>query len=350
MPIPQRRTDEDKTDFLSRCMSDPKMNKEYPENARRYAVCNQNAKGSKGDQVKDAYYEQNFGFTEELTEANLQSPNHEEYVSVDEVYFEQEECEEIDIALAKPGLWENIRKKKEREGKKYKPAKPGDPDRPKKDAWKKAQSKYKYKDIETNEVFLYERMGVYRKNGRVLIYIGKANEDESGMQISQIKKMADQLATLTKILASIPVEFQEWTKDHISKAEYYIQSVYDAVLYPGEKEEEDITETEIDTEDDAEVMKKELFERETDILEYASDYQGRKVTLNKPFRTPKGPKKFSVYVKNDKGNIVKVNFGDPNMKIKKNIPERRKSFRARHQCDTNPGPKWKARYWSCRMW
>jgi len=81
----------------------------------------------------------------------------------------------------------------------------------------------------------------------------------------------------------------------------------------------------------------------------AAEKNGRKVTLNKPFRTPDGPKKFSVYVKNDKGNVVKVNFGDPNMKIKKYIPERRKSFRARHNCD-NPGPKWKARYWSCKAW
>lgn len=71
--------------------------------------------------------------------------------------------------------------------------------------------------------------------------------------------------------------------------------------------------------------------------------------LNKPFRTPDGPKKFSVYVKNDKGNVVKVNFGDPNMSIKRDDPERRKSFRARHNCD-NPGPKWKARYWSCKFW
>jgi hypothetical protein len=81
----------------------------------------------------------------------------------------------------------------------------------------------------------------------------------------------------------------------------------------------------------------------------AAEKNGRKVTLNKPFRTPDGPKKFSVYVKNDKGNVVKVNFGDPNMKIKKNIPQRRKSFRARHNCD-NPGPKWKARYWACKSW
>jgi hypothetical protein len=75
----------------------------------------------------------------------------------------------------------------------------------------------------------------------------------------------------------------------------------------------------------------------------------KKVTLNKPFRTPDGPKKFSVYVKNDKGNVVKVNFGDPNMEIKRDDPARRKSYRARHNCD-NPGPKYKANYWSCKMW
>jgi hypothetical protein len=81
----------------------------------------------------------------------------------------------------------------------------------------------------------------------------------------------------------------------------------------------------------------------------AAEKNGRKVTLNKPFRTPDGPKKFSVYVKNDKGNVVKVNFGDPNMKIKKNIPERRRSFRARHKCDQQKDKTTPA-YWSCKMW
>ena len=72
--------------------------------------------------------------------------------------------------------------------------------------------------------------------------------------------------------------------------------------------------------------------------------------LNKPFRLPSGSKKkFGVYVKNDKGNIVKVTFGDPNMSIKRDNPERRKAYRARHGC-SNPGPKWKANYWSCKMW
>jgi hypothetical protein len=80
-----------------------------------------------------------------------------------------------------------------------------------------------------------------------------------------------------------------------------------------------------------------------------SEHEGKKVTLNKPFRTPGGPKKFSVYVKNDKGNVVKVNFGDPNMEIKRDDPERRASYRARHNC-SDPGPKWKANYWSCKMW
>ena len=79
-----------------------------------------------------------------------------------------------------------------------------------------------------------------------------------------------------------------------------------------------------------------------------AEYQGRKVQLNKPMKGD--VKKFKVYVKDPKtGNIKKVNFGDPDMKIKKHIPARRKSFRARHNCD-NPGPKTKARYWSCRKW
>lgn len=92
------------------------------------------------------------------------------------------------------------------------------------------------------------------------------------------------------------------------------------------------------------------------IIEEA-EYRGRKVKLNKPTRGD--VKKFKVYVKNEKGNVVKVNFGhggtsakkkgEKTMRIKKSNPARRKSFRARHKCDT-PGPKWKARYWSCRAW
>lgn len=78
-----------------------------------------------------------------------------------------------------------------------------------------------------------------------------------------------------------------------------------------------------------------------------AEYQGRTVPLGKPMAGD--VKKSKVYVRNDKGNVVKVNFGDPNMRIKKSSPKHRKSFRARHHCE-NPGPRWKARYWSCKAW
>mgnify|MGYP000512679903 FL=1 len=96
-------------------------------------------------------------------------------------------------------------------------------------------------------------------------------------------------------------------------------------------------------------------EDENDLFE--AEYQGRKVKLNKPMRGD--VKKFKVYVNNEKGNVIKVNFGhggtsakakgEKTMKIRKSNPKARKSFRARHNCD-NPGPKTKARYWSCRKW
>ena len=84
-----------------------------------------------------------------------------------------------------------------------------------------------------------------------------------------------------------------------------------------------------------------------------AEYQGREVKLGKPMQGD--VKKFKVYAKNPQGNVVKVNFGhkgkggEKTMSIKKNNPERRKAFRARHNCD-NPGPRHKARYWSCRKW
>ena len=81
-----------------------------------------------------------------------------------------------------------------------------------------------------------------------------------------------------------------------------------------------------------------------------AEYQGKTVKLNDPIRTSENPnKKFKVYVKGPSGKVVVVRFGDPNMEIKRDDPARRKSFRARHNCD-NPGPKYKARFWSCKFW
>lgn len=77
-------------------------------------------------------------------------------------------------------------------------------------------------------------------------------------------------------------------------------------------------------------------------------YRGRKVKLNKPFRTPSGSRKFAVYTKNDKGNIVKVVFGQPGMRVNNDDAKKARSFRKRMRCD-NPGPRWRARYWACNV-
>jgi hypothetical protein len=100
------------------------------------------------------------------------------------------------------------------------------------------------------------------------------------------------------------------------------------------------------------LLKVDISEAEMDEEAEDLDYtEAEKKTLNKPFRLPSGSKKkFGVYVKSEKGNVIMVKFGDPNMEIKRDDPDRRRSFRARHKCDTNPGPKYKARYWSCRFW
>lgn len=78
-----------------------------------------------------------------------------------------------------------------------------------------------------------------------------------------------------------------------------------------------------------------------------AEYRGKSVELNKPFRSG-GGKKFAVYVKNEKGNVIRLGFGQPGMRIKTHSPERVRSFLARHNCDT-PGPRWKARWWSCNL-
>ncbi len=95
------------------------------------------------------------------------------------------------------------------------------------------------------------------------------------------------------------------------------------------------------------VCEETIFEHEAEGI-YEAEYQGKKVKLNDPIRG--GSKKFYVYVKNKKGNVIKVSFGDTTgLSIKRDDPERRKSFRARHNCDTAKD-KTTARYWSCRMW
>tara|TARA_Y100001938_G_scaffold150831_1_gene243677 strand:- start:18 stop:875 length:858 start_codon:yes stop_codon:yes gene_type:complete len=285
MPIPKRDKGEEAKKFMSRCMSSDTMNDEYPDSDQRTAVCiSQSRAGADKNNMGKLVIEElvyadyeaecDCGNTEELSEANFVVPEEADYY---EGY--EDEVEEVSA----DGLWDNIRKKKEREGKKYKPAKPGDPDRPDPESWKKAQSH----DPGSMEKYVFTSKEAAEKKAKEIGLKG-AHEHKSGDG-----------ATVWMPGAKMK-DFQDWYNKHKEASQ-------------------------------------------------AAKYQGRTVKLNKPFKTPGGPKKSSVYVKNEKGNVVKVNFGDPNMKIKKSDPARRRSFRARHKCDT-PGPKWKARYWSCKAW
>jgi len=112
----------------------------------------------------------------------------------------------------------------------------------------------------------------------------------------------------------------EWVQAKITKAVDYLDTVRD-------------------------YMKANKYAEDTQTDE--AKYQGREVPLGK--KMPGDVKKSKVYVRKPNGNVVKVNFGDKKMRIKKSNPARRKSFRARHNC-ANPGPRHKARYWSCRSW
>jgi hypothetical protein len=143
----------------------------------------------------------------------------------------------------------------------------------------------------------------------------------------------------------LPRELDESEMDEYAHklANYLFSEGYeDFDIYMGE---DDVSEITYDGDDFYEEFGVMWFNEDEELDE--AEYQGRKVKLGKPMRGD--VKKFKVYVKNPKGNVVKVNFGDPNMKIKKSNPARRRSFRARHNCD-NPGPRHKARYWSCRKW
>jgi hypothetical protein len=118
------------------------------------------------------------------------------------------------------------------------------------------------------------------------------------------------------------------------------------------KDDDNIEEYDVESEQDVKEFVQFMREYNQPLCE--AEYQGRKVSLGK--RMQGDVKKFKVYVKNPKGKVVKVNFGfggtsakGKRMTIKKNNPARRKNFRARHNCD-NPGPRTKARYWSCRAW
>jgi|TARA_B100000085_G_scaffold128760_1_gene117220 hypothetical protein len=388
MPLPEKREGEKPGEFIARCMSDPKIHREYPDQKQRTAVCM--SKACEGmSYIEAADFQINFeeyGFTEDLTEDNWYCPTEAEYV--DDVEW-GEQTEEWDVSEARPGLWENIRRKKEREGKNYKPARTEKEGRPTQEQLKRAQSdKPGPKDPRRTPAPKKDQKKGSKKNKPDSAKDGKSKITFSKEVTAQLQNKVKEhnakgkgsKATLGMLKAVYRRGAGAYSTSHAPKMSRHGWAIarvnaFLKLLRSGRPSNPNYT-TDNDLLPKGHPRKSKAEEAEAgfkyqdpktgEIYEYerkgiyrkngrvlvparAAEYQGRKVQLGKPFRTPKGPKKFSVYVKNDKGNVVKVNFGDPNMKIKKSDPARRKSFRARHNCD-NPGPRYKARYWSCRKW
>jgi hypothetical protein len=174
---------------------------------------------------------------------------------------------------------------------------------------------------------------------------GKSEDHEFSMARKQLAAAHDAIEKIMDRLGTSDGEMMAWVQAYITMASDYLQSVANNAEFGDDFDLSD------DDEDFGSVEELGPEDYENDDR-FASAEKKTKKPLNKPFRTPGGPKKFSVYVKNKKGNIIKVNFGDPARSIKRDNPERRKNFRARHNCDSDPRAKDKttAKYWSCKFW
>jgi hypothetical protein len=171
----------------------------------------------------------------------------------------------------------------------------------------------------------------------------------SGMNDPKLKQVLDPVMQLRGEAKKL--ETEPGSGENARFGNQIVNALYPLMVYiqdhMEEPKDEGIEEETYDGDDFYEEYGVMWFNEDDEDLDEA-EYQGRKVKLGKPMRGD--VKKFKVYVKDPKTkNVKKVNFGDPNMKIKKSNPARRRSFRARHNCD-NPGPRTKARYWSCRKW
>ena len=177
--------------------------------------------------------------------------------------------------------------------------------------------------------------------------------DESAFPIYETFE-TEQDTTVMQIPLPRTLDEQESNEYANKLANYLFSEGYeDFDIFVNAHEAEDIHEVTFDDDDDFFAEYGVMWYNDDDVIDEA-EYQGRKVKLGKPMQGD--VKKFKVYVKNPKGNVVKVNFGHGGssvkgkaMKIRKNNAAARRSFRARHNCD-NPGPRHKARYWSCRKW
>ena len=196
----------------------------------------------------------------------------------------------------------------------------------------------------------YKQVGMKEKGGKMVPNCVPINETDGlskHMSVDDIAKKhgvsVDQVKDQLKMGMKVEKEHTDSHKEAVKIAMDHL--VEDPEYYTKLKKMENVDE--LYEGDYCEACLVEYIKENYNVLNEA-EYQGRKVPLGKPMRGD--VKKFKVYVKDPTtGNVKKVNFGDPNMKIKKSNPARRRSFRARHKCSTAKD-RTSARYWSCRKW
>lgn len=173
--------------------------------------------------------------------------------------------------------------------------------------------------------------------------------DEAGMfknDLQTIQRVSEHLEKAILDNENLP----EWCQAKIAQAKGMVVSVMDYMISQHENGKIDTVDEAANPAQQAAIaiaMKEKGQKPKNEGEMDEAKYQGREVPLGKPMAGD--VKKSKVYVRKPNGKVVKVNFGDKKMRIKKSNPGRRKNFRARHNCE-NPGPRWKARYWSCRAW
>ena len=184
-----------------------------------------------------------------------------------------------------------------------------------------------------------QAMKIQKKDKKAGSKFAESSSEMLKGQLMAIQQHAEKLYSMI----DVEEDFADWIGAQVARAE---SDLGDIANYVQSHEHEKHEDFEI-TNPAAQRLLASVVDAGMIIEKLAAEYQGRDVELNKPTKGDR--KQHKVYVKNDKGNVVKVEFGDPDMENRSDDPERRKAFRARHNCD-DPGPKWKARYWSCKMW
>lgn len=343
--MPSRQKGETKDDFIQRCMGDSKMGEEFSDSKQRYAVCVKYSEEEVSAGMEDYIFSTKEGARKKSMQIGFDGKIHSDtmadgtvlyFPGPDEKTFQEwfdkndsHEAQETLEALqyGRPGK-NDPRKtpaKPDERRKGSKKNKPGSAKKPNESITfsKETEARLRSLMVEHNKKGKGSKasMGmlktVYRRGAGAFSRSHAPNMSRGGWGIARVKAFLYLLRNGRPSNPNYKQDNDLLPKSHPRAQEEYIfmksESGYDSMDYQ------------------------------------AAEYKGRKVTLNKPFRTQGGPKKFAVYVQNESGRVVIVRFGDPNMEIKRDDPNRRRNFRSRHNCDT-PGPKTKARYWSCRMW